>query len=222
MFEFDERAIEEARGIISNISFPEFFGADDDEFDDEDLTLQLKSYTNRKFYVYHGVTKVVIDFYDFSFVIKIPFDGWWDMDEFVPFEYAPYKETNNYCGADYEETLRLEKNGFGGFAPRIIPFGIFENRVAFAQEKIIPYWDGINSIKISQNSKDKAEDFNDDCPFATNWIAAAIEIFGEEKCAEFFKWSRHEVFINDMHCGNYGFTKDGRPIIFDLSGYYEN
>lgn len=222
MFEFDDREIDEVRAIISKIILPYCFGTDDDDFEDSVLNDQLKDVTDREFCLHHGVTKAVIEFKDFPFVVKIPFDGWWDIDTFVPFEYASYKVSNNYCGADYDETLRFQQYGFSEFAPCMKMLGNWQERDIFVQEKILPYWEGINSIKISQNSREKAEGTDWETPFSTNWIAAAIEIFGEKKWAAFNEWAQGEEFIRDMHSGNYGFSIDGRPIIFDLSGYNDH
>ena len=55
-------------------------------------------------------------------------------------------------------------------------------------------------------------------PFEAEWIALAIDLYGERKVKRFLAFLE-ENNISDFHHGNYGYTKDGCPMLLDYSSW---
>ena len=56
-------------------------------------------------------------------------------------------------------------------------------------------------------------------PFKEEWIAACVDLYGEEKALNILGYLRREHFMDDMHTENYGFDSKKRPILIDYSNF---
>ena len=52
------------------------------------------------------------------------------------------------------------------------------------------------------------------------WIVDAIAAFGEDAVLKLISFIDLEG-ITDLHTSNYGYTLDGKPVIFDYAGWHE-
>ena len=99
----------------------------------------------------------------------------------------------------------------------------------YTQEKIIGvYCDCTNSKhKYSEKSYSRAKErasSKEDSPlwryFCLDWLAAAIDWYGEDYMNKFFEFC-DEYMIRDWHTANYGWREDGSPVVIDWGGYID-
>ena len=74
-------------------------------------------------------------------------------------------------------------------------------------------------MKPSRESLVKAKNYS--LSFVKEWIALAIDFYGEEFWNEFIQWATETEpdVLTDMHTSNYGLDMEGRPVMFDISGF---
>lgn len=221
-----------ARSIAEELIIPDRFGVDSetDEFN-SDLVTQLKALNINNFEIDNGVSKAVIIFNDYNFVIKIPFNGCWyteydsENDEYGDpyFEYfcgAEAPDSTDYC---WDECIRIENAegaGFGNFFPETAM--IYESNCQrfYIQEKVRP--SRIFKPEPSENSKIRAQKIDSQYKYCSeDWRAMAIDLYGEGFLKEFINWCSDNEYdiLSDLHRGNYGYSLSGAPVILDASGY---
>ena len=121
MFQLED--IERARRIVSTLTLPERFG--EDNTITYDLERQLSDVIDEAFFVTSGVSKAVIVINSLPFVIKIPFNGYWDFDyededgspAFYEFTGASDYRPDDYCEYELEKTESIQDSGYGMFVP---------------------------------------------------------------------------------------------------------
>lgn len=226
MFQVED--IERARKIISVLKLPECFGCD--EYTEDLIGEQIAEVVDNDFYVSCGVSKAVIVVDSLPFVIKIPFNGTWedyDYDDdndscdepcFSFFELASDYSPSNYCEDEFEKTEHVEEAGFGVLVPEMMYLGKVEGASVFIQEKVTPLCEH-RRLTPSKDSLNKAEKYL--LPFTKEWIGLVIDFYGEDFWRSFLKWANEwePDILTDMHTSNYGLNKDGRPVMFDISGF---
>lgn len=229
---------ETARAIAEKLNIPQEFGIDleDDYFDPDDLVDQVSALNVGEFSVDNGVSKVVIIFDAFNFVIKIPFNGGWynqteyneEEDEyecvdryFEPFSGAYAPDQSDYC---WDECICISDAcdmGFGALFPTTSFLCEVEGQRFYIQEKV-------NTMRHfhptpSENSLTRAKNLDSDYRYCdTDWRAMVIELYGEDFLRSFIDWYRNDNsnhILDDMHGGNYGYRMDGAPIILDCAGF---
>ena len=212
-----------------------------------------------------GASKLVVICKDYDKVLKIPYNGYYSLDEdsfscecddeeyikncnyncyecefarerdyedrleWENFTMAPTENGWDYCEAELDRYNQAKEDGFEQFLAKTEYFGETQyGYPLYLQEKIPNIGDSAPQ-NISKKSKDRAEELNkpEDAKyvwerkthFSTDWIAAAIEFYGEEITEKFLNYA-HEVGLDcDMHSNNYGYRADGSPVIIDFSGY---
>lgn len=180
-----------------------------------------------------GATKLVIIPPHENYVIKIPFTGLYrgDMDEegvFVNCHKVKDLEVENVC----DQEIDMYENFTSDLQKIVLPLefiGMLDNLPIYIQEKIKTTY---------EDSEDYASEFkyNKDGRFPA-WYMIARYIMEEANYDRF-----HVIFlmrmmrqvgisitreivnevideITDIHTSNYGYTKDGRCVIFDIAGY---
>ena len=176
------------------------------------------------FYVTSGATKLVIVVDSLPFVIKIPFDGYtfWDeySEEYIFSEFTEANENfyNDYCYDELEKIEHIIAYGYGCLVPQTECIGIFNGHYIYLQEKVQPMCE-CRKVNASEESLKKAE--KDTTAFCSNWIAKVFDFYGEEFWNQFITWVEEtdlDIF-SDCHTGNYGISMDGRPMMFDISGF---
>lgn len=179
-----------------------------------------------------GATKLAIIPKEEDFVIKVPFEYRYDefSDEFVPFEYAYNSENNgDYCFSEYEAYLAAVDYGVGCFFPKTEIATIGISGAILIQEKCKPLnQTDVSIIKnYSQDSMSKAWNIYDTAGFSIHmgWMAKCVEVYGEELFKKLITFLEENEYgqraADDLHTGNIGYDKEGKPIILDFSGYNE-
>ena len=218
--------IEVAREIAKHLDLPAEFGGHED-MDTSEYEYDFQDFIEGDFYVSCGVSKLVIVIEDLPFVIKIPFNGRWEMDwenedkwYFNPFYSACDECCDDYCLDELEKTLSIQETKFAHFVPDMVDIGIFCGHAVYIQEKVKPLCD-CSRLKTSERSLQQAKLQTTTTLFRTDWIARVYDLYGQDtldEFVEFLKTWEPEV-LSDMHTGNYGITLDGAPVLFDLAGF---
>ena len=230
---FRKEDIQFALDYIHTLNIPSEFGITDacEDADVERLCDGLANSSMLRPRLYHGVSKAVLDFSELPFVIKIPLNGMWYYDYekddgeseiFSEFCCANELHPIEYCWDEYHKTELLDVAGFGELAPEIELLCTINGRNFYAQEKITPaVCESIlshasrNSLELSKHLEPWYQVCDED------WRAAVIEFYGVGYWINFCKWDFDNCtnILDDMHANNYGYAADGRPVIFDLSGF---
>lgn len=224
--------------ILDDVYFPECFGAyeDSDELDcDYDI---LVSIDNDNFYSLHGASKYILLNDDFSFVIKVPFNGYWEQNyceetdeysrdySFIDFEGSHFSPHNDYCAAETIIYDIMCEYAFDVFFAETKFFKNIDETPIYIQEKVIPYSSdkskSFRSIKTSKLAEKLANRRYISFPEA--WIEAAICHYGKELTEAFIVYLSSdddvaEVIREDLHLSNFGYRENGEPCILDYSGY---
>ena len=220
---FKPEDVDFAKCVVDSIEFPDEFGSYDDcEYEYEQ---QLMGTISEDFYVMAGVSKLVIVIESLPFVIKIPFDGqnYWDEYEekyfFTEFGGANERYYSDYCYDELEKTRHLIAYGYGCFVPEMEYIGICNGHCVYIQEKVQPR-NECKKINASEESMNRARN-SFSTAFSTDWLAKVFDLYGEGFWDHFVEWVRDtdlDIF-SDCHAGNYGVDIDGRPVMFDISGF---
>lgn len=235
--------------IIKTIGLTEHGYYDPDAEESETLRqVEDRVYGLHKGYsVMSGITKFCVIAEDLNMVIKCPYAGHdymvWDDDEdcyyseedYSPFGYAndidEYEDSADcwdYCENELNKYEIAKEAGFDDFLLETSFYGEVNNVKYYLQEKARPYR-GYESHK--EYSKDTENSFNTlskkyNMQFFRNssWAKDAIEYFGGNRIEAFIEWDKKNEFslLSDLHSGNIGYAKNGRPVILDWAGYREN
>ncbi len=163
-------------------------------------------------------------------VYKLPFDGmireWSEYNEEID-DYDWKEEWENYKTNYTAKTLELynsaieeEVNEF--FADIKKEAFSFNHCVIYSQAFVVPRNAQTKSTHPSEDSLNKAKKIREKkyIPFTVDWVAVCIEMYGENKFNQLLNFI-NEYDIRDLHQGNYGFTRDGKPMILDYSSFNE-
>jgi len=235
-----EKDYEVAKNIVKNLHLPEQMGCEsDDDVFNQDIIYDAIHNANINFGKYsvdNGISKVVIIPEDYNFVIKIPLTGMWYYEEVYieeddDWEYGEEMNFEQFTGAEYgdngcdycdDEVYRIsmaEEEGFGKMFPVTSWLACKNGTNFYIQEKVHPSRE--YTPKISEESRSKSANLDPSyCHGSAEWRAAIIENYGEEFWKNFCIWDSAEGgTMRDMHCGNYGYNMEGKPVIFDASGF---
>lgn len=197
----------------------------------------------------HGISKLVLLIPHENFVIKIPFTGWYEEDDY-DYAYCEWedaeKEDNRgpepvledfYCPFEFANTPYITLPRADDYCA--LEVAIYEDAI---EEGVAQYlakeWKVDQIDEISIYAQERAKMLDDDkfdatasektckrCEqlslrcFNSMWIADFFEIYGED---EFVKLSKflEKHRIHDLHAGNLGYI-DNMPVIVDYSCYRE-
>lgn len=176
----------------------------------------------------YGASKFVIIPSDANFVVKIPFNGWFeeDREENSGLKFYEFECCYDYCEKELNIYNSLAGSGFQHiFAETAFVGKTAEGRGIYIQEKIATtYSDGESSRKASEGSKDAVARMHskygrDYLSFEDDWLELAVECYGEEATSKMLAYVEENIW--DMHRGNYGYRSDGTPVIIDYSDFNE-
>lgn len=228
--------------IINNLYIPEELGEyrnQDESYSDSFFELEDSlSSINRNCSVAYGATKCVVIPSDSNVVIKIPINGYFEIDEESGDKYFySYTEANDsylkseskesyigheddYCRNEYYKYVKAVSAGFGDFFARLEVLQNEEGIEFYIQEKIIPKYNYEGDTRPSENSKNIIKSLGYEYNYMADedWMAEIVDWYGEERALNFFKFLLDNN-INDLHYGNLAYTEEGKPILFDLAGY---
>ena len=165
------------------------------------------------FNFYDGCTKAVVTNADSKWVIKVDLDSGWT------------HRGHTYCELEALNWIQILEAGFEKYFAATYFVEMVNGIEFFMQEYAENDESTYDSLCFSyyrSNSEKSEEEDEYDC-YSDYWDMSDEErlyaIYGcQNNTHELvdFCWSNH---INDLHCGNFGETKDGRTVIFDYSGY---
>ena len=231
--------------IKESLDIPSEFGTDFDNDDyyqvNEICDNALDENDMTDFFCRVGASKTVFVSERYNYVLKVPFSGYWrvtsevDEDdmyydgtgEFVSYENSRSESCWNYCETEEEIYTDAVKFGIAHFFAATEFYGYTPTKYpVYIQSRVTPYFD-----YRKNHSKEYTKE---ELTYATNvlevsrrhtglsakWIADAIAAFGEESVLDLLSFIDLRD-ITDLHMSNYGYTLDGKPIIFDYAGWHE-
>ena len=175
-----------------------------------------------------GVSKVVIIPHDSSYVLKIPYRGARDGEDYYDFHYAGNKIRDwDYCETEAEIYDAFKAEGLECFLAKTVRYG--EDATGYPlyiQEKCITSYDyeDSDSKYTYDDTERKAFRSMFACGIAVannTWNMKAIMCYGVEKYIRFMQFcmDRFPDVLNDLHSGNYGYRTDGSPVLIDFSSW---
>ena len=226
--------------ILGEVNIPYDFGAYNDtrEIDCDDDILSSVNNKYKGFYSLSGASKYVLVNDTLPFVIKVPFNGYWEEDyceevdeysdsySFVNFEGSHFSPHNDYCASETIIYDMMCKLTFDIFFAETKFFKRIDETSIYIQEKVIPYSSdkskSFRSIKTSKLAERLASRTYISFPEA--WIEAAICHYGKELTEAFIVYLSSdddvaEIIREDLHSSNFGYRENGEPCILDYSGY---
>ena len=157
-------------------------------------------------------------------VFKIPFTG---------FFYDEYDDNGEHYDACFEyfrvnhsaKTVELYEStiieGVDQFFSGIEFIGYSCNHYPIYKQEWACTWAEDGSSKPSEDSSTKAKNLSKEIryiPFYTEWLASAIDAYGEEMVKRLLKFV-DEYNVDDLHRNNYGYNAAGLPVVYDYSGF---
>ncbi len=207
---------------MTKLIIPENFGCDEDGYGEmlEDFAEQFPCE-----YAY-GISKFVI-FMNDEYVAKIPFNGeWFYSDDEEDYVFDTFTVVDDYCAEeayiyDCAKNRGIEEffaeTKFAGYTKDHTPFYLSERINKTLDES----WDDVRDVDTTSAREyvrsDKGSGLRDR-RLSDRWLAVALEKYGQEKVDKFAEFIE-EFDINDLHCANVGFRKDGSPVLIDYSGW---
>ena len=203
---------------VENMHIPAEFGVDDDGCDTDCIDFVIDQIDDSEVEYAYGATKFVLLFD--KEVVKIPFNGFYSWDDENGIEvFDEFQYISNYCETEasiYADAVAaglemfLASTKYAGRTSDGTPY--------YISERVEPFnSDSSSIVKASEDSRNKAKNYW----FANGeWVAQAIECYGEEKVKAFEEFAEDHS-INDLHYGNVGYRQNGEPVILDYSGFHE-
>lgn len=175
-----------------------------------------------------GVSKVVIIPHDSSYVLKIPYRGARDGEDYYDFHYAGNKIRDwDYCETEAEIYDAFKEEGLECFLAKTVRYG--EDATGYPlylQEKCITSYDyeDPDSNYTYDDTERKAFRSMFACGIAVannTWNMKAIMYYGVEKYIRFMQLclDRFPDVLDDLHSENYGYRTDGSPVLIDFSSW---
>lgn len=159
---------------------------------------------------------------------------------FVPFYNANIKDGWDYCRTEVINYNYHASQGLEMFFAEEQYWGKTDNGVPlYIQEKVNSVWEievegvgDIESLAATPQSLGKARKrrYSTTNPYHDidariaweEWLALAIDKYGDDVVKNFVEYIDGRDFMDDMHRRNYGLRADGTPCVLDYSGYYED
>ena len=210
--------------------FVENFGLnEDDAFTEDDADFMIADITNfgiPNFDWDTGATKLVIMPEQREYVIKIPFNGYYDEGHFYHFEGAESDYCDNYCEAENRLYMEATVDGFEElFLPNEYVCDV-DCYPIYVQPKAEVLNKSESQEKYSsKESKEKILQRIKEDRFFTNlpasWLASCLDVLGSmEEVNKFLKFLDMTGISADLHYGNLGYYH-GHAVIIDYGGYDE-
>ena len=169
---------------------------------------------NWGFSFFEGCTKVVAVHTDCPWVIKV------NMDPLETFSWSK----NSYCEQEAQNWLKAMNKGMEKFFAATYFFQTINNVEYFIQE-CVECDENIYDSRCYNyyysgtcHDDDEEECYHEDY-YEMDDDERIFAIFGCGEEARQLVDFCSQLRINDLHCGNFGETSDGRTVIIDYSGY---
>ena len=196
-----------------------FFNPTFDDTRVDELTLYLFD----KGYIFNydfGATKLVIMPRNKDYVIKIPFQGYYE-DCFCNFIGANSELEWDYCNVEVERYENIYSTPFKDCFAETIFIGYVNNYPIYLQEKCTPFNNSYNKTKEKRELMDSfLHKINCWYDLNSDWCIDLLKYYGPKKFKEFLTLIKKLKWDDDLTYDNVGY-KNGHPIIIDFSGFRE-
>ena len=191
--------------------------------------------------VYHGISKMVITSPNLGgVVIKIPFNGFYDITYQYGRDYDSYdnegqlawedfygaddgKNSDDYCLAEFKKYLKLKARNLHCFVAKTLLYKTIDHVNIFLQECVIAEVDDDEVRQPSRKSKDIINEIKKEygCYMDSEWLANCCDMYGEKKVKKFLAYCTKEDYdiLSDMHDANFGYRPNGTPCLLDFSNF---
>lgn len=200
---------------VKNYNFGDYFSTKEEDF----LVSSVECNDNLSFDWEDGASKLVIIPENTDFVIKIPFNSEYDVDEY-------YEFSQNYCETEIDLYDRIVDE-YPMFAQFFLPLTRVEECREwdiYIQPKCQTYNDADENMKSNSYSKESLTKVKSDLGgtgLPTDWMAAVTEVLEDINLVkEFINVLEMYDITQDLHRGNIGYC-NGKPVILDYAGFYD-
>ena len=216
---------ENIQEIINALSRCSFAYVTEQSFRDE--IVYCFSHNYKKAFTYDsGASKGVLIFKQLGFVIKIPFVGTIEPDEYSEEEFlqefygAEGRDSCwDYCSVEKERYEFAEIEGIEMCLAQTKFLTTIQDHPIYMQEYATMYNYGGSSCHSDADKntvKQICSDKHYDC-FHEEWLSDVFSFFGEKIFYKLLSWI-DEYEVNDLHANNLGYIQ-GRPVLVDYSGW---
>lgn len=178
-----------------------------------------------------GISKLVIIPDNEDIVIKIPLCGQTneyydpdneDSDESPIWYFSEAGGCWDYCSLEEENYHRAKKRGVDKFFAETEWIGFVKGHPIYIQKRVAEVFElhrDSSSYKNRQGTREKCKNLGVNC-FHSCWLSDFLSYYTEQ---DLFNLDMFlcDCGIGDLHGGNLGYMKDGRPIIFDYSDFWD-
>lgn len=215
---------------LMNLYVPDDFGIDDY---DGSLTYSASEYEREVYHIAekcgitiqtnYGCTQFVI-ITETRDVYKIPFAGTLYCDYIGDGKsedvFEIFKIDHSKRAVDlYNEAVDAKVEDF--FSEIALVGWSKNNYPIYQQAWACTYFDKKAEPSAESTTKAEKMEAKKYIPFDRDWLALAIDFFGEEKVFALLQFI-DDNDIDDLHRNNYGFDDAGLPVIFDYSSYIDS
>lgn len=221
------------KSILNMLSCTNLYdGKEFHEGNNEDVLIPIADFLPNFDYA-HGATKLVIIPDKTDYVIKIPYtgffeieDGWEDTDgEYYEEneEYTPYEGAGDegypwdYCWNEVRRYEIAEEEGLEKYFAKTEFVGMVRGYPIYVQEKCTTYRN-----KKNYHSKEEQDTTSKVCgnwkDVNLNWLTDFRLYYGDKELLRFANFIRNNYYDDDLRDENIGYIND-RPVLIDYSGF---
>lgn len=215
---------------ILNLYIPYEFGQDVETADETDAMIEVEMQLPAEWTYTWGATQFVIMSKEWDYVFKIPFNGEWLFDYNNDESY--FKEfDHNYGERALERYEQAEDAGIAFlFAPTTIACYSKNGYPIYIQPKIETFRETCakHYQEKTKEEKDSIKDFlmeNYNSPtnrLAIDWQYDVVKYYGKQVLKNLLDFIYdYATQVTDLHYDNFGYNKEGKPVILDYSDYLE-
>lgn len=214
--------------LLSIFKNCDFYNLAEDNYE-EKILYELPGDFSYQFF--HGVSKLCIIPEGADYVIKIPFNSFWDIDteEFLDFENANFDDEHywDYCFTEVICYNKAKSKKVNKAFCKAKLLGLVNDYPIYIQERAETYYN------LKKKGKNQESDYNDEddrtprtkdyCKkhgffcFNPIWCADAIEYYGKKRFNKIMSFVK-ENNIGDLHTDNIGYV-GRKPVFIDFSDY---
>lgn len=175
-----------------------------------------------------GVTKGVLIFHKFGFVLKFPFVGYAEEDEegepygdITYFTNADSKDGWDYCLAEVNRYREAKEMGVENLFLEMKEIDNIDGYSIYYQEYATPFLEGVSSSNEDQREKarDMCTEKGVGRSISQEWLGDIINVYSINTLNNFLTFIK-DFNIGDLHSGNIGYQGD-HPVVIDYGDYYD-
>ena len=178
---------------------------------------------------YHGCSKCVIVIKDCSYVIKIPFNGFWDdIDrKNIPFYGASCDNGWDYCEAEENRFKEAKQFHFEKYFAETKFVYLTKNGIRiYIQDKCSPI------LKSYRRNKENADEYRKiERKYSSRthnwisieeptWIVTFVKLYGYEELERFLDFLSESEWDDDLTADNIGY-RNNEPVLIDYCSFWD-